>query len=273
MRMSRIENLRMYGKAPYDVVVVHGGPGAAGEMAPVADELSSAGGVLEPLQTAVSLKGQVEELRGVLEESGDPPVTLIGFSWGAWLGFMCAADYPHLVKNLILIGSGPFEEKYAQSIQGVRLNRLSEKENHEVKSLIEIFNNPTVKDKGPAFKRFGALFSKADAYDPILRESNEFETVDYRVDIFLRVSPEAAALRSSGKLLKLGQKIRCPVVAIHGDHDPHPAAGVEKPLSAVLEDFRFVLLKNCGHKPWIEREARGMFFRILKKELNYGVPS
>ena len=265
--MSRIKNLRKYGKAPFAAVVVHGGPGAAGEMAPVADELSSDRGVLEPLQTAVSLNGQVEELKGVLEESSNPPVTLIGFSWGAWLSFMCAAHYPHLVKKLILIGSGPFEEKYALGIQAIRLSRISEKENLEVTSLIEILNNPTAKDKGPAFKRFGALFSKADAYDPILRESHEFETVDYRVDIFLRVWPEAAALRSSGKLLELGKKIRCPVVAIHGDYDPHPAEGVEKPLSAVLEDFQFVLLKNCGHKPWIEQEARGVFFHILKAQI------
>jgi len=266
--MSRIKNLRKYGKAPFAAVVVHGGPGAAGEVAPVADELSSDRGVLEPLQAAVSLNGQVEELKDVLEENSDPPVTLIGFSWGAWLCFMCAAHYPHLVKKLILIGSGPFEEKYAQVIQAIRLSRLSEKENLEVKSLIETLNNPTVKDKGPAFKRFGALFSKADAYDPILRESHEFGTVDYRVDIFLRVWPEASALRSSGKLLRIGKKIRCPVVAIHGDDDPHPAAGVERPLSVVLKDFRFVLLENCGHRPWIEREAREKFYRILKKEVD-----
>lgn len=267
MRMPRIKNFRKYGNAPFTVVVVHGGPGAAGEMAPVARTLSSARGVLEPLQTAVSLKGQVEELSDVLEENGDPPVTLIGFSWGAWLGFMCSAAYPHLVKKLILIGSAPFEEKYAEGIEAVRLHRLSEKENREVESLIERLHNPTAKDRGPAFERFGALFSKADAYDPVLRASHECESVDYRVDIFLRVWPEATALRSSGKLLAIGRKIGCPVVAIHGDYDPHPASGVEKPLAAVLRDFRFVLLKNCGHRPWIEREAGEDFFRILNAQI------
>ena len=45
--------------------VVHGGPGACGEMAPVARRLASARGVLEPIQTALSLEGQVEELRTV----------------------------------------------------------------------------------------------------------------------------------------------------------------------------------------------------------------
>ena len=58
------------------------------------------------------------------------------------------------------------------------------------------------------------------------------------------------------------------MVAIHGDTDPHPADGVQIPLEAVLKDFQFILLKNCGHKPWIERRAREEFFRILDKELS-----
>jgi len=57
------------------------------------------------------------------------------------------------------------------------------------------------------------------------------------------------------------------VAAIHGDYDPHPADGVEKSLSAVLKDFRFFQLKNCGHMPWIERQARDSFLEILNKEL------
>jgi pimeloyl-ACP methyl ester carboxylesterase len=111
-----MKNLRLYGKAPFDVAVIHGGPGAAGEMAPVARELASSMGVLEPLQTAASLEGQIEELKTVLEMGGDLPVTLIGFSWGAWLSFIFTANYPGIVKILILIGSGPFEEKYAAKI-------------------------------------------------------------------------------------------------------------------------------------------------------------
>lgn len=261
-------NPRKYGRAPYTVVVVHGGPGAAGEVAPIASELSSRKGVLEPLQTALSIKGQVEELRYVLKQNSDPPVTLIGFSWGAWLAFICAAHDPQLVKKLILIGSGPFDEKYARGVEATRMGRLGEKDKREVKSLIGTLNNPAVKDRASVFQRFGALFSKADTYDPISQASHDVDAVDYRLDIFQRVWPEAAALRSSGKLLDLGKQILCPVVAIHGDYDPHPAAGVEQPLASVLKDFRFVLLTHCGHRPWIEQSAREDFFRILKKELD-----
>ena len=260
-----MKNLRKYGKTPCRIAVIHGGPGAGGEMAPVARELASNWGVLEPLQTAASLEGQIEELKTVLEKNGDLPVTLVGFSWGAWLSFIFAAKYSSLVKKLILVGSGPYEEKYAARILETRLNRLSVENRTEVKSVIEILNNPATEDKNTAFARFGALFSKADAYNPIIHES---EVIDRPYDIYQSLWKDAAEMRRSGKLLELGQHIKCPVVAIHGDYDPHPAEGVQKPLSAILKSFRFILLKNCGHRPWIEREARGKFYEILKEELH-----
>ncbi len=233
-------------------------------MAPVARELASGWGILEPIQTALSAEGQVEELRTLVEKEADLPVTLIGFSWGAWLSFIFAANYPAFVRKLILVGSGPYEEKYAARIQETRLSRLSEEERTEAESLIEVLSNPEAGDRGSAFARFGALSSKTDAYDPIMYES---EVIDCRVDVFQSVWKDAAKLRRSGKLLKLGRHIECPVVAIHGDYDPHPAEGVQKPLSATLKSFRFILLENCGHMPWVEREAKEEFFRILKEEL------
>jgi len=259
-----MENLRKYGKAPFNVAVIHGGPGAAGEMAPVARELSLFCGILEPLQTAISIKGQVKELKTILEEYGNPPVMLLGFSWGAWLSFIFTAHYPQVVKKLILIGSGPFQEKYAEKIQDTRLSRLDEQDRMEIQSVIEILNNAGIKDKKNAFARFGALFSKADSYDPVKSSPEE---IDFRVDIHQKVWNEAAEMRRHGDLLKLGKYIQCPVLAIHGDHDPHPADGVQTPLAKIMKNFRFILLRNCGHKPWIERHARKDFFQILEKEL------
>ena len=54
--------VRMWGHGPYSVAVIHGGPGAPGEMAPVARELSMVTGILEPFQTEMTLDLQVQEL-------------------------------------------------------------------------------------------------------------------------------------------------------------------------------------------------------------------
>jgi len=259
-----MKNLRTYGAAPYSIAVIHGGPGAPGQMAPVARELSQDYGVLEPLQTAATLDGQVDELRDVIENHGDPPVVLIGSSWGAMLSYIFAARCPELVKKLIMVGSAVFEDRYAVSIQRARLNRLSEGETREVYSIVEDLNNDVASDKNKLLFRLGELFTKADAYDPITLDT---EVIEVSFDIHNGVWGDALELRGSGELLEMGKKIECSVVAIHGDYDPHPAEGVREPLSKVLTDFRFILLEHCGHLPWIECEARGKFYELVRGEL------
>ncbi|MCI0493481.1 alpha/beta hydrolase, partial [candidate division KSB1 bacterium] len=253
-----------YGNKPYSIAVIHGGPGAAGEMLPVAKTLAVHWGVLEPLQTATSIDGQLEELKSVLETNGDAPIQFIGFSWGAWLSYLCAAKFPGLVSKLILVGSGSFDEKYAPKIQQTRSNRLNKEDRKKYDSLLKLLNDQTAENKNETLQQLGALCVRADTFEPI---DSETPTIDFRADIFQSVWQEAAALRRSGKLLEWGKKIQCPVVAIHGDYDPHPAEGVREPLAAVLNNFRFILLKNCGHKPWIERWAKDDFYRILEDEL------
>ncbi|MCL5985455.1 MAG: alpha/beta hydrolase [Actinobacteria bacterium] len=261
-----MDNLRKYGDKPFNVAVVHGGPGVSGEMAPVARELCINSGVLEPLQTAISLGGQVEELKAVIENHGDVPVTLIGHSWGVWLIFILASQNTSLVKKLILVGSGPFEEKYAINIMETRLNRLDEKDRSEAQVLMKNLKDSAIEDKNVVMTRLGKLISKADSYYPLPDDS---EPLECQYQIYQNVWQEADGLRRSGKLLKLGEKIQCPVIAVHGDYDPHPFEGINIPLSQIIKDFRFILLKNCGHKPWIERSAKDRFYEVLKEELGY----
>jgi len=233
-------------------------------MAPVARELSLDAGVLEPLQTASTIEGQVEELRKILERYGNPPLILIGFSWGAWLSYIVTAYYPQLVKKLILISSGPFEEQYATTIMETRLNRLSVDEKKEVLSLLSALNSSDLDNRD--FARFGELMSKADSYDSLPQDSRISASSP---DVYQEVWQQASKLRSSGKLLQLGERIRCPVVAIHGEYDPHPYEGVKAPLSWVIKNFRFILLKKCGHHPWLERNAKDSFYRTLRNEIKF----
>ena len=276
-------NPRMYGSAPFRVAVIHGGPGATGEMAAVAKVLCSDRGVLEPLQTGRSLGAQVEELKSQLQENASQPLTLIGFSWGAWLSLILAAQYPDLVNRLILIGSGPIEQKYVHKIMETRLSRLSEAERDEAKCLIaalqdrnDTLNEAKKQEKNRAMVRMGELFRKTDAFDPIeigndsiLPESGcDNSIVQLDLDIYQAVWQEASILRQKGELLDLCKKVPCPVIAIHGDYDPHPPESVREPLQAVLKNFRFILLNDCGHMPWIERMAKDKFYSILIEVLN-----
>jgi pimeloyl-ACP methyl ester carboxylesterase len=257
-------DFRVYGDSPFGVVVIHGGPGAPGEMAPVARELSGHGGVLEPFQTEPTLEGQLLELGEALERIVDLPAVLVGHSWGAMLGFIFTAGHPAFVRKLVMVDSAVFEDRYAAGISETRMGRLSAEERARVSSLSSLLRDPAGKHKNEAFRQLGEYIEKADAFDPVPHES---EVVEYRYDLFAGVWPEAEKMRRSGGLLALGEKVECPVAAIHGDYDPHPAEGVREPLSRVLNDFSFVLLQRCGHRPWLERAAKDRFYRILREEL------
>lgn len=252
--------VRKWGHGPYSVAVIHGGPGAPGEVAPVARELSSVTGVLEPFQTETTLDGQVQELRSVLLEHGNVPVTLVGFSWGAYLSFLLAARYPDLVKKLILVSSPPFEEQYAAAITQTRMHRLHKKGQAEAQALLANLADPATADKNALLAQLGTLLARADAYDPANVPDEGFHC---QYEVFRGVWDEACELRQKQILLQMAKAIRCPVIAIHGDWDPHPAEGVNDPLARVLPDFRFVLLEKCGHRPWIERTASETFYKTI----------
>jgi pimeloyl-ACP methyl ester carboxylesterase len=175
------------------------------------------------------------------------------------LGWILAAQHPDLVRKLVLVSSGPFQDQYASQVQENRMKRLSREEQAEVKTLSQRMEDPS------SFARFGEIMASTDFYDPIPVSP---EGIQLRPDIYQGVWPEAKQLRKSGELLELGRKLKCQVVAVHGDHDPHPAEGVRGPLAKVLQEFRFVLLDKCGHTPWMEKYARDRFFQVLGQEIS-----
>lgn len=262
-----MDEIRKYGKQPYSIAVIHGGPGAPGGMAYLAQRLSERFGVIEPFQTSKTIQGQIKELHSVIRDNCQrSPVRLIGHSWGAWLAYIFTAEFPTMVNKLVLIGAGAFEEKYNADSMKIRLDRLSANEKIEALRLTKLMNKARSGNEDPsAFHKFGELMSKADSFDCFT--TNE-EIFDFQPDVYRSIWPEAEKMRKDGKLLRLGKKIKCPVIAIHGDYDPHPATGVKEPLSRVLSEFKFICLEDCGHYPWKEKNASRKFFDVLYKELS-----
>lgn len=260
-----MRNYRIYGKSPYRVVLIHGGPGGAGTLKELAQMLSNNYGILEPQQTRDSVSEQIEELKEILNQHADLPVTLIGHSWGAMLGFIFTATYSTYVNKLIMVSSGLFDHKYAKNIMKTRLSRLSEAKQVQLKKLMEKLNKKS-NESDELMHKFGKLMEEVDSFDPIKMSDNELMKGQYH--IYKAVWPEAAKMREKGELLALAKKIKCPVIAIHGSFDPHPYQGVQEPLATVINNFTFILLDKCGHEPWIERHAKDQFMNLISTHLS-----
>jgi pimeloyl-ACP methyl ester carboxylesterase len=251
-----LEPVRKHGKPPYSIAVIHGGPGATGDMRPVAEVLSQTSGVLEPYQQAFSINGLIEELKNDLRVNAQIPVVLIGHSWGAWLSMLFASAHPETVKKIVLVGCPPIKQEYVPMILKNRLSRLDPEGQIKFAGIIRTMKDPVL---------LQSLLRKTDAFDPV--KENAEEGIPLIQDHYRKIWNEAEEMRLTGGLMEKIKMVRCPVTAIHGDHDPHPAEGVREPLSVVLTQFHFILLEKCGHYPWKEKQAKDEFFRILKKEL------
>jgi pimeloyl-ACP methyl ester carboxylesterase len=258
-----MENVRKYGGESYDLVLLHGGPGVPGELEPVARMISISFGILEPLLLSLSIKDQIEELHSIVMKHCNHPVVFIGHSWGAWLGFIFVSLYPEFAKKLIMIGAPPFDEKYVSEITETRLSRLTPEEKNWL-FLAEQKIKTAPEENYTIMTRYIDLMIKADSFD--LLPTDNSEMVFYPA-VFYKVWEEASQLRKSGKLIRYASNISCPVVALHGDYDPHPADGVKEPLSNALKNFRFTLLEKCGHYPWKEKHAKDILYKIFYKEI------
>lgn len=251
--------IRNYGSPPYKIAVLHGGPGAPGGVAGFAEELSKKYGVIEPMQSADTIWGQVEELKGQLLEKDKGPFVLIGWSWGAILAYLLASKYPEMVQKIILVASAEFEPAYADEIQKIREERLTLEEREKLTALF-----PKIGEDPEALEQIEQIFDRSDSYDPI---PGKHDTIKFDFPIYQKVMNEFATMRNSGELLRHGKNITCPVVAIHGTHDPHPHIGVEESLKKVIKDLDFHLVQKCGHTPWREKQAKDSFYGLISRAL------
>ena len=162
-----MKHFRKHGRAPYKIVVVHGGPGAPGEVAPVARKLSVFQGVLEPFQTQNTINEQLKELHEVILTHAQAPVVMIGHSWGAWLSWLYSANYAPQVRKLILVSAGSFDEKYNKNLMNIRLNRLSESNRKEVMKVLGMVKTGDGA-KNENFRRLAEIMKTSDSYKILL---------------------------------------------------------------------------------------------------------
>ena len=249
--------VRLYGKTPYKIVLVHGGPGAIGSLKGFAQELNilSQIGVVEAIQSKYSIAELIDELYRQIRDNCNEKVSLIGHSWGAWLVALFAEKYPELIERIILVGCGPLEDKYVTEIGTRRFENLSEEYGTIFQRLIN--NQATDEDMAIIPK----VFEKSDNYCLENKDIHRADKTDSQMHNV--IWEEAAKLRTSGKLLDSFKHIKNEIILIQGENDPHTARGIIMPLQENDVECETYILERCGHSPFMEKYAKEDFYKIL----------
>lgn len=229
--------VRTYGTSGPPVIVLHGGPGAPGYMAPVALGLADAFRVLEPFERAsgaepLTVSLHISDLDALILERlpGERPA-LVGSSWGAMLALAYAAAHPETAGPLVLIGCGTFD-----LVARARLRATLD----ERKTGAVYWYDPMTDDDG------------TEAFD----ERGHHETWD-----------DMLRLQSEGVYPAAFAAIQSPVLMLHGTFDPHPGQMIRASLEPYLPQLEYREWKQCGHYPWLERSVREEFFAVLREWL------
>ncbi len=254
--------LRTYGERGPTVILVHGGPGAPGSMAPIARELSDTFRVLEPWQrrsggaplTVARHVADLDEL--VRAQCPDERPAVVGSSWGAMLALAWAAAHPERAGRLVLIGCGTFDIASRHRLETTCDARIDADLARELATLPS-----RIPDEDERLAKIGELVFPLYSYDPLGPcEHGPCDARGHR-----ETWADMLRLQKEGVFPRAFERIDAPVLLLHGAHDPHPAREIRASLEAWLPQLEAVEWERCGHYPWLERFVREEFYATLRK--------
>lgn len=252
------------------VILLHGGPGAPGTMAPLARELSGDFDVHEPWQRRsgeqlLTVAQHVEDLRELVvslmpssDEAVAPP-SLVGHSWGAMLALAFGAAHPALCGPVVLVGCGTFGHSARTELHRRLTSRMDNALTVQLATL-----SAEVTDPDARLAAMGELLAPVYGHD-LLDIDQELGPCDARGhhetwDDMLRLQRE-------GRYPADFAAITSPVLMLHGAQDPHPGFLIRDGLQRVMPQLEHKEWDACGHSPWLERAVRDDFLHTLREWL------
>ena len=264
-------HVRRYGSSEDIVVVLHGGPAAAGDAAPIARGLSDSFTAIEPWQRGsgempLTVSRHVEDLHSLIQGLAlDSPPAIVGHSWGAMLALCHAAEYPNDAGPIVLVGCGTFDRPSRDRMKAI----LEERTDSRLRQRLAEIDEST-RDPGELHMTKYKLTRDLSVYDRMKPwpDREEYEPLDARAH--KETWDDMLRLEADGTYPAAFSRIRSRVLMLHGDYDPHPGAMIRDSLRPFVRELEYRELARCGHSPWLERSARDEFFSAMKRWLRAG---
>jgi len=250
--------VREYGIGTETVIVLHGGPAAAGDVAPLAREFGKRWRVLEPFQRGsgsrpLTVATHVQDLNDLIGERcvGRKPV-LAGHSWGAMLALAYAAEHPTVPAGLILIGCGTFSAAARAEFEARLEARLTSRDRTYLADL-----NRTEASADRRLAAVGRLMTRVYGHD-IEDVAEQMAAIDAAAHE--QTWADMVRLQRDGTYPAAFAAIGVPVLMLHGEQDPHPGRLIREDLRGYIPHLEYKEHPKCGHSPWLERQAKQAFF-------------
>lgn len=256
--------VRHHGDAGPLVFVLHGGPAAVGDIAPVAKGISGAFRAVEPCQrrsgeSLLTVARPVADIHDLATElGGDTPVPFVGHSWGAILALCYAAERPSKAGPIVLIRCGTFDQASRDKMQVA----IEERFDGDVRNRIRHACSEAT-DPANQFIRTFNLTRHIFDYDPAgaYPEEDEYEPFDLKAHN--ETWSDTRRLQDDGMYPEAFASIEMPVLMMHGEYDPHPGLMIRDSLLLFLPQLEYREFERCGHSPRIERSTRELFFSSI----------
>ena len=253
--------VRHYGLSGPLVLVLHGGPAAVGDVAPVAKGISGSFHAVEPWQrgsggSPLTVARHISDLYELSAElGGGSPVAIVGHSWGAMLALCFAAEHPSQVGPIVIVGCGTFDQSSRSTMQAIIEERMGD----DVRERIRQVSADTT-DPADQFMQTFKLTRQIYDYDPIVPYADKEECEPFDLRAYDETWRDMRRLQDDGTYPRAFAAIESPVLMIHGQYDPHPGKMIRDSLLPHLPQLEYHELEGCGHSPWIEKSARELFF-------------
>jgi len=265
----QLVRVRVHGKTGPWVIVLHGGPAAVGEAAPIARGLSGDFRVLEPWQRGrgaepLTVARHIADLHDLITtRTGDTGPALVGESWGAMLALAFAAAHPRAAGPLVLVGCGTFDTVSRARMKAILAERSDARLRRRLERLPE-----ECADEGERLARQYELIQGVYDYDALPKEEeDEGPGKIFDARAHTETWEDMLRLQEEGLYPAAFAAIRSPVLMLHGAYDPHPGPMIRRSLEPHIPQLEYHEWEHCGHSPWRERLVRDEFFALLRSWL------
>ena len=227
---------------------------------------------------AYRMRNMLGDLKGLVEELGIAPFTLVGHDWGGIVSWAFALKYPELLERFVILDSPP-------PFTWNRDLRESPKQREAVNYMVELSRPSPAPEELLAANDFGmldAMLEQIGGSDAKLTDSERAAyheawsqpgTLTAGLNYYraARMGDQVAAggVSEEYEAKIKAMRVEVPTLVIWGENDPALLLGLTRGLEEWIPDMRLEVLPGAGH--WVPYERPEQVNRLIREFVDAGV--